>query len=385
MQKVAAYLLERRDGMEWHEARANEAKRLQSEVTKWLTSKGASGEAATGTYQPEDGSKGAFAIEEASDGERTWWMLQLREDTNEGRRFSVALSITCASDRVSVYVTLETGWATTRIMPVSVDPRCPRVVRSLLSLPGRWYHGASTLRQRQTVKGFEDGEALAAEIQHPNRTVPFVVVSTDRGKVVLPELDAKLSYDLAGLANVVVIDEDAAWALTDILGQPFCCYWGAVRLYWPHFSTNQDRFFHPLWTAERLRSTGYDAIETRDRFRKQMRGLLFRAAALSVIRPREIDDIRDAAGLRAVTELRQRATSLEEYEKLADSYATENDQLRAERTNLRSQVEQLEAQIAKLESDRQALLTHLRAAKAAPAEPEVAASTDTIEPGAGID
>jgi hypothetical protein len=384
MQKVAAYLLERRDGMQWPESRATEAKRLQADVIKWLTSKGASAIGPAGTYTPEDGSKGTFTIEEAADGGRTWWMVRLEEDTSEGRRFSVALSITCGSDRVSVYVTLETGWATTRIMPVSVDARCPRVVRNLLSIPGSWYHGASTLRQLRAVKGFEDGEALAAEIQHADRTVPFVVVSTDDAKVVLPELDAKLAYDLAGLANVVVIDEDAAWALTDVLGQAYCCYWGAVRLYWPHFSTNQDRFFHPLWTAERLRSPGYHAVETRDRFRKQLRGLLFRAAALSVIRPREIDEIRDAARRRVIMTLRESATSLGEFEKLAESYAKDNDQLRAERTILQSQVEQLEAQIAKLEADRQALLTHLRAAKAAPAEAE-AAATDGIEPEAAAD
>lgn len=380
MQKVVAYLLERRDGMERGDARAKESIRLQAEVAKWLTAKRATS-GATGTYEPEDGSKGTFQVLDATDGGRTWWMVQLQEETTEGRRISVTVSITSGIDKVSVYVTLEAGWATNHIMPVSVEPRCPKVVRNLLALPGRWYHGGSTLRQREVVSGFDDGERLASEILHNERTVPFIVVSTDQDLVALPDLDSKLAYDLSGVANVVVIDEDAAWALTDILGQTFCCYRGAVRLYWPHFSANQDRFLHPLWTEERLRSSGTDALETRERFRRQVRGLLFRAAALSVVRPREIDEIRDAAGRRTVTELRQRATSLEEFASLADSYAADNDQLRAERTSLRTQVEQFEHQVAALESARQALVTHLRAAKAASAEPAGSSATEEIEPG----
>jgi hypothetical protein len=209
-------------------------------------------------------------------------------------------------------------------------------------------------------------EGLAAEIEHADRSVPLAVVSTMAGSVVLPGLDATVAYDLAGLANVVVVDEDASWALTDVLGSNFSCYSGAVRLYWPHFSRIQDRFFHPFWTGDRLRSLSTDAIDARDRFRRQLRGIVFRAAALSVTRPREIDDIRDAKDRATVAALRTRATSLEEYEQLADSYAADNDSLRAERADLRAQVESLQEQVGKLEADRQALLAHLQAAKAVP-------------------
>jgi hypothetical protein len=72
MQKVGAYLLERRDDMQWPEARASEAKQIREVVTKWLTSKGAAGGDSHGSYQPEDGSVGSFAIEEAIDGLRSW-------------------------------------------------------------------------------------------------------------------------------------------------------------------------------------------------------------------------------------------------------------------------------------------------------------------------
>ena len=311
---------------------------------------------------------GTFTIQEAVDGLRSWWMVQLEEQSSEGAASRWPSPSLVSDDRVSVYVTLETGWTTARIMPASVDVRCPRIVRELLSLSGAWYHGSSVLRPKLDVQGFDAGEGLAAEIEHAGRSVPVVVVSTLDGSVVLPGLDATLAYDLAGLANVALVDEDASWALTDVLGSSFSCYSGAVRLYWPHFSPKQDRFFHPLWTGDRLLSFGTDPVDTRERFRRQLRGILFRAAALSVTRPREIDGIRDAGDRSAVAALRERATSLEEYKELADSYAADNDQLRAERGDLRSQVESLQEQVGKLEADRQALLAHLQAAKGLPTD-----------------
>jgi hypothetical protein len=126
-------------------------------VAKWLIAKGASGGESHGAYQPEDGSVGEFTVQEANDARRSWWMVKLDEETGEGRRFSVAVSITTLDDRVSVYVTLETGWTTARIMPVAIDARCPRIVRELLTLPGSWYHGSSVLRPRMEIRGFDAG------------------------------------------------------------------------------------------------------------------------------------------------------------------------------------------------------------------------------------
>lgn len=275
MQKVAAYLLERRDELEWPEARVAESDRLRTEVLTWLKSKGASGEEPAGSFVPEDGSAGTYSISQAADGDRAWWMLVLNEDTAEGRRFTTAISITSISDRVSVYITLEVGSTTTHVVPISVDPRCPRIVRQLLRLSGRWYHGRSELGTLQVVSGFQAGEAVAYDILNPRRTVPVVVVSQLDGEVALPHLDNRLSDDLAGLANVFLLDEDATWALTDTLGNDWSCYWGAVRLFWPQFARTQDRFSHPLWTCTRLRSQGQNARDTLDRFRRQMRGMLF--------------------------------------------------------------------------------------------------------------
>lgn len=378
MQKVAAYLLERR-GLDSAVARQRVEEQVKASVRNWLRSKHGDPTAPSGTYLPEDASTGRYRIVEATHDGSAWWMLELHEDSKSSRRFSVAVSLTRTPGRVSVYVTLETGWTTTQIMPVDVDPRCPRIVRDLLALPEPWYHGSSLLQERQRIKGFDEGERVAAEIADPTRTVPILVVSAERGYCSLPDLDSKLGHDLVALANVVVVDDEASWALRDTLGSQWGCYRGAVRLFWPHFSRSDDRYLHPLWTAERLVAESQDATQTRDRFRRQLRSLLFRTSALSVARPPEIDAIRDGASRSTLNELKQRAYSLEEYRGIAESYADENEFLRKERAELSKRVDQLAADVARLENDRQALLGHLRAAKA---KTTTAIGPDDIAPDA---
>jgi outer membrane murein-binding lipoprotein Lpp len=283
---------------------------------------------------------------------------------------------------VAVYATLEAGSDAILVNPVEVDPRCPKVIRTLLRCPGRWYHGFTELRGLQRVEGFEAGQGLAAEIKHPDRTVPFIVVTeVDQAAVALPELDRDLAYDLAGIANVVVLDSDATWALTDHLGARLSCYSGAVRLYWPRLSINENPYRHPLWTALRLRSTTGELDEIRQRFRRQLRSLVMSASALSVVRPREIDDIRSAASRRVFAELRERASSLQDHAELADLYEKDNNQLRAINADLMTQVDELQGQVAKLEVDRAALLAHLQAAKVLPA---ANVGADDIAPDATI-
>ena len=190
MQKVAAYLMERRDGMSWREARASEAAILKSQVESWILSKGATEIAPTGVYRAEDGSQATFSIEEAVDGERSWWMARLQEVTKEGRRFLAAVSITNGSAKVSVYATLEVGSDITLVNPLDIDPRCPTIIRTLLHNQGRWYHGFTELRQLRQLRGFEAGEGLAAEIKHPERTVPFIVITEDNQGIAIPQLDS---------------------------------------------------------------------------------------------------------------------------------------------------------------------------------------------------
>ncbi len=383
MQKVAAYLLERYDGMNWPEARSSEAENLKSQVESWLRSKGASEIASTGIYKAEDGSPATFSIEEAADGDRTWWMARLQEVTPGGRRFLAAVSITNGSAKVSVYTTLEVGSDVTLVNPFDVDPKCPKIIRTLLQNQERWCHGFTEIQNLRQLRGFEAGEGLAAEIKHPDRTVPFIVITEGKQGIAIPRLDESLSYDLAGIANVVVLDSNATWALTDHLGPSLSCHSGAVRLYWPRFSIQEDPYRHPLWTMVRLQAAGSDLAAIRERFRRQLRALVMHASALSVVRPREIDEIRGNASQRAIIELKERATSLQDYAELADLYMKDNDQLRATNADLANLVDELQIRVAKLEVDREALLSHLRAAKGLAAQ--LKSGANEIPPDAGAE
>jgi len=330
MQRVAAYILERAADCRSPEARKTEGDRLRAVIEAWLKGKGSTSLDGAGNYVAIDGSDANCRVSTIVDGERSWRMFELSEVTPEGRKFVTTVSVTVGNKNVVVFVTMEVGSVATLITRIEVDAKCPKVVRDLLAQPGSWCHGASPLQSLTKLDGFEAGESLGLEIQHANRTIPSVVVSRVQGQLALPRLDQWLANDLAGVANVYSVDEPASWALTDILRKPLSTYGGALRIYWPRLALNDDPFRHQLWTATRLQGIEPDSQIAVDRIRRQLRTIIMRASAASVVRPSEIDDIRAAAAraeysaLQAhaseLKELKTKASSLEDFKDIADSY-----------------------------------------------------------------
>lgn len=377
MQKVAAYILERNEGLESPDARKAEGERLRTVIDAWLKSKGGSESAeGAGTYAAVDGSDAKYCEANVLDGDRSWRMFELSEVTKEGRKFVTSVSVTVGHKSVVVFVTMEVGSVASSISRIDVDPRCPKVVRDLLAQPGPWSHGASRLRTLSRVDGFDAGESLALEIQEKARTIPFVVVSCVEGQPALPRLDETLAKDLAGLANVYSLDEQATWALTDVLRKPLSTYGGAIRIYWPRLAEADDPFRHQLWTAARLQGIEADPKLALERIRRQVRTIVMRASAVSVVRPSEIDDIRGSAvraeyaalqaKATALEELKAKARSLEDFKDIADSYATDNDQLRRDLQARDVALEQLRDELRRVEADKQSLIFQLGQAKASP-------------------
>lgn len=378
MQKLAAYVLERTDGLQGSDARKAEGVRLRAVVEAWLKAKGGTPSAnSTGTYAAVDGSDASYHKTEVIDGDRSWQMVELSEITPEGRKFVTSVSVTVGNKHVVVFVTMEVGSVASSITRIEVDPKCPLVVRDLLALGGAWTHGASRLFPLSNIDGFEAGEALALEIQNSERTIPFVVVSCIDGQTALPKLDEKLAVDLAGIANVYCVDEHASWALTDLLRKPLSTYSGAVRIYWPRLSVNDNPFRHQLWTASRLQGIERDALE---RIRRQVRTIIMRASAISVVRPGEIDEIRGAKARAEQAEfqaraielegLKARAQSLEDFRELANTFAAEND-------GLRQMLAERNSDVRRLEADKEALLFQFEQMTGG-----IANESDEIEPDA---
>jgi hypothetical protein len=214
-----------------------------------------------------------------------------------------------------------------------------------LNLSGDWYHGASRLERFRALRGYDSGEWLAGQLASQERTLPVVLLSEDQDGLAVPGIDRQIAYDLCGLANTYLLDADAAWAITDSFGRTHSCHSGAIRIYWPRFSAEDDPYNHPLWLAARLRHVAGSPADVSDKFRRQLRGLVMGASARSVVRPREIDEIRLAASQRHYADLRARASSVSDFQGLADTYAKDNDVLRASLAKVQSELELTRAQL----------------------------------------
>lgn len=363
MQKIAAYVLERRENMSAPEVRESEGTRIRGAIAGWLQSKGAKGGNTEGTFEAEDGAKATYKAERVADDGRSWDMFRLDEITDDGRHFATLVSVTVGHASVTVYLTMEAGSTGAYVRPVDVSPHCPRIIRDLLALGGPWYQGSSILRKLRIVEGFEGGEELSSAIISAKRTLPFVVISRVQGAVALPKLDEKLAFDLAGLANVFVVDEGASWALTDAFGKNLSCFGQGVRVYWPGVGRDADPARHPLWTGRRLTTLADSPHEARERFRRHMRARMMRAAALGVLRPKEIDEIRNAATRAIFAAMKAKATSRRDFEELANSYADDNEGLRTEKAELESRIAELQMHVAELEEEKSAILIRAKNAE----------------------
>jgi hypothetical protein len=362
VQKVAAYRLERGGRFADDAARRSERDRCLATLQHWLEWKGiADPEAEAGNYAVRGGGTGTFARTTAQEGNRTWTMLRLDEDA-DGLRYAAAVSITDTGEDVIAYATLEAGPSENVIKPVRIDPHGPRIIRDLLALPGEWSLGLTKFHPLRKLAGTKAGIELAAQVVQSARTIPLVVLSKTWGETALPGLEEHLAHDLAGLANVVVLDEETSWGLTNALGPPqigkrLSCYSGAVRVYWPKFTVEDDPFAHPLWTADRLRAFSPDPAETRELFRFQLRRMLMQASALSVPRPAEIDAIRDAARTKQFDLLKLRAKGGEGFEEFARDFDNELAAMRRaweeavnENRRLSEALQTMEARLAVAES-----------------------------------
>jgi hypothetical protein len=334
MQKLAAYRLEH-DSHHDATTRASEVEQIIGLLKNWLAEKRADDcEATHGEFKSErKDTFGHFSWQQARHGERRWQLLRLIEDLGGGQRFETSISVTDTGRSVVVYATLASGLSSSAVTPVPTNAKCPRPVRRILDMHGAWYHGATKIRGPNRVEGREAGSHFAEEIRFADRTLPLIVISEDEGELTLPGLDEDLGRMLVGLANVTVIDDDASWGLSDVLGKENSCYLGAVRVYWPRYEMNR----HPLWTVRRL----LDGRATADQFGAQLRSQIMRVSALSTVRPSEIDEIRLEADRAWLRSLQERLKSSTEWEELGELYARENAELRREKEVLENENAQL--------------------------------------------
>lgn len=102
--------------------------------------------------------------------------------------------------------------------------------------------------------GLGDRESLLGRMLDPARTLPIVAVSKavvgDRHVALLDV--HRLARQLGGNAHVVVLDRALSWEVTQELGQALSCFNGAVRVWWPGLTSQDDPARHPLLLPDRI-------------------------------------------------------------------------------------------------------------------------------------
>jgi hypothetical protein len=344
MQLLSAYLLE---SPALSEADlATFATDVREHIADWLRNDKAVADphAAVGDFhsRTRDGS-GSFAREAVVLPKGTLEELRLEEFTRAGQIFTTYLATVAAGSRLRVYCTLNVTNAESVVAPLPLDPRCPAIVRTLLGRFGGWQLHGAPLPAATPARWVAEcgGRALAAEIRRADRALPIVVVSEIEGEPLWPQLAEGIAFDLAGLASVVAVDEDASLALSDEVGKLHSCYRGAVRLYWPprRRADGEADFHSTVWTASVLLSNDRDG-KGDQRLRKLLRRTLMSTAALAITPPADIRALQEASARQRLNELTRRADSHE-------ALRAEADHLRCEKLALNSRIEVLQAELAR--------------------------------------
>ena len=352
-------------------------------IAQWLRKKGAAEpNARAGQFESltADGD-GRFTREEQRAERGFVEDTKLDEFSRGGQTFTTRLTTAVWDRRLYVYSTLSVANISSIVAPIPTDPRCPSIVRTLLSQSTDWKLNGTSIASAQPrhLSGDKGGQQLADEIQLLGRSLPTIVVSEIEGETVWPRVAEELAYDLAGLARVVRIDDEATWALSDRLGKLHSCYLGAVRLYWPprRRADGSAHFNSTVWTASVLLSNDSDG-KGLNRFRSTVRRQLMSIAALTITPPSAIREIQDAVARRRLEELEARSTPDSEELAIARLYIVENQELKAKQ-------EQLQADLARV-SARADIAEHALSQLKSPeieheeAEPETEAEP---EPAAG--
>lgn len=320
--------------------RVQHLRRLELE---WLQSKGADGDstAATGAFTSQTGgSVGTYTRELVEVDGRLLSELVLTEDSRSGLLFTTRFSWLATVDRIELFATLSAANDSAVIAPLYTDPRCPRIIRTLLNEYPDWTVGGTPVSPGTPTHalGRDSGLALASNIKAASRTIPLIVVSHNEGEPLWPELSVQLSKELTGLSNVVEIDEDAAWALTSVLGKRFSCYRGAVRLYWP--SRGNGLLTGTVWTPSALLSNDADGGELH-RFVSQLRRRIMATAALTLSAPDSFAEIRSAPARQRLATLEQQNRGNAEELEIARLYLADNEKLKKENKELADRVRTL--------------------------------------------
>jgi hypothetical protein len=200
----------------------------------------------------------------------------------------------------------------------------PRAILDLVQSPGLVDYGVSLRSAPIDINTNDDLESLIALLENRARTRPVYVVSTALNTTL--DLDAtRLALRTAGLAHVVRLSKDVAWAFSDIVGRNLSVYGDAIRTYKPGFDRYSGAWEdHPLATGDWIRRRFVSA----DRF---MAMLVENAISDTVLLPNlerrlpSFTSVRQVVSQRRLEAARKDTGNLSE---MMEIYRQDNDRLR---------------------------------------------------------
>lgn len=343
---MAQYLLEA--DLQGNPEEAEQRKQIVSnQVAEWLRSKGHTGAL---NFALSDGRSAELEHTEQSTtaGEAETWSLL---EEVEGGFLETKLRLGLRGAELCFWCTVSAAQGNNRLTPMDLDVFCPGVVRQILRA-GRWTLGATPLSEQPLyARGGSGADDLVKALSDRNRSLPIVVVSMHLGLLVSPDLPSRLAKALTGLALVVVTDDEASWQLTNRVGKALSCYNGAVRLYWPGFTTEATPIRHPLWTTTRMLHRAASVEAAVKSICAEMRRLLNSVSTLALAEPSMLGEIRAALAKETAAAALKEMEDDSDYRSLADSYAEENGRLREDMAALTQQITQLRAQLYRWQTE----------------------------------
>lgn len=188
--------------------------------------------------------------------------------------------------------------------------------------------------------GQGDAEALLELLQHPGRRLPILTISrgvVDGVQRPLMRVDG-LAYRLAGNAHVVVLDRAGCWAVTEAIGKPLSVYEGAVRLWWPRFSTSDDPYRHTLVLGDRIKENPKRVEET---FVRRIWSAAVDALGPPALEARLVSERSRLETERRLEELKAKSSDSAEWEELLEEQIEENSDLREQVDDLQADIDDL--------------------------------------------
>lgn len=243
------------------------SERLDIKIGQWTEGR-ASSHAARATWSEMDGEAGSLR------------QLSITHEDSSGMPWSWHVDAWIGRTPSASWLRTRVGLEPRRddsVIDVNVSVGSPRFMQAVAGKLGLAANGLELARWHtiapRMVTGYVDF------LTSPTRTLPVVAVtrSGNGGPMLRPEL---LVRRLTGVAHVVAIEPAATYAVSDTVTPPLSCFGGAVRLYWPGFSTRANRLDHPLWLPR-----GAAVVDT-ERVADEIVGLVGRGAALVYSVPR---------------------------------------------------------------------------------------------------